>query len=142
MFNFSMSGFDEAFANVAKVGHAINDHFMRDATMSALEPVAEAARSLAPVDSGDLRDSIVVTSEAFSDESAAAFDGRTVFVGPLAAGVAGRAGHRDAYYAGFIELGTVKMRAQPFLAPAWDAEIGNVEAALGVKVGEALFSAV
>lgn len=70
------------------------------------EDVAEAARGNAPVDTGALRDSI--QSQA-SEEGGAE---------PSADIVA------DVPYAAFVEFGTYKDAAQPFLRPALDEVVG------------------
>ncbi|MDE8651875.1 HK97-gp10 family putative phage morphogenesis protein [Novosphingobium album (ex Liu et al. 2023)] len=144
---FDMSGFDEAMSNIRKVGMSLSNEVMSEIAQIALEPVAEDARALAPVDTGALRESIIVTgiaprgSRSRGDEDVL-FDGRTVFVGPLAAGAARRKGHEDTFYAGFVELGTVNMRAQPFLLPAWEANKDHVVVILGDLAGRAILSAV
>lgn len=60
------------------------------------DQVAEDARRLAPVETGELRSSIVVTGNG----------GDTISI----------EAHTD--YAAFVELGTSNMDAQPFLRPA------------------------
>ena len=85
---------------------------------SAAEIVA-LMKSLVPVDSGDLRDSIAWTwGEA---PKGALVLGRTRKSLAAKAGLSLTiyAGGGDAYYARFVEFGTVEMAAQPFFFPAW-----------------------
>lgn len=125
-----LKGVEEALASLRAVVAPVNDQRIGENAAVALEPVAEDARRLAPVDDGDLRDSIVV-SRSLAEPNA--FDGKAVFVGPLMGNV---------FYAGFLELGTVKMRAQPFLAPAVHENRELVFDILGSLVGYDMIGAV
>lgn len=69
---------------------------MEAAQDDAAEKALELARKLAPVDTGFMRDSIVVTKP-----------------GPMS-----RSLRAVARYSYFVEYGTRKMAARPFLAPA------------------------
>lgn len=131
MLQAGFMGIEEAIANVLKIHDVVHSDQMSEGAMKALEPVAVAARDLAPYLSGDLRDSIVV-SKSLPDGSDAEFNGRAVFVGPLTG---------DIFYAGFLELGTVKMRAYPFLAPAVDANEVLVFEILGQETGRMMLEA-
>lgn len=130
MLDLKFTGVDEALANIRKVSAPVNDNRIGENAAAALEPVAEDARRLAPVDHGDLRESIGITASLTEQNQ---FDGRAVFVGPLGANV---------FYAAFIELGTVKMRAQPFLAPAVHENRELVFDVLGSLVGYDMIGAL
>lgn len=119
--SFSMKGIEEAIANIRKVGDAVDEDVMREAAMEALVPVRDTAKSLAPVDKGDLRDGIEIRSSLPGER-----EGDTVYIGPFGP----NAGH-----GWLVELGTVHMRAQPYLAPAFDAEEATVIDILGKNVG-------
>lgn len=69
--------------------------------------VTRRAKELAPVDTGRLRSSIA--NEMGRDDR----------------GLVARIG-TDVHYASFVEFGTRRMRAQPFLRPALDAVKGGV----------------
>ena len=79
---------------------------------AAGEAVADEARAMCPVDTGALRNSIAVS---------AGNDGAEISA--------------DADYAAYVEFGTWKMAAQPFLVPALlnsaDAITAHVAAAIG-----------
>lgn len=74
------------------------------AVLDALEKTGQfvqgEAQGRAPVDTGNLRDHI---------KYAVADDEQAVYIGTTA---------EEVPYAGYVELGTHKMRAQPFLKPA------------------------
>ncbi len=109
MINFNLKGVDEALRKLEMIDEAVSDRSLRADALEILEPIAEDARSLAPVDEGDLRDSIQTT--VFEDGS----------VGVI---IRDWKGH-------FFEFGTVNMRAQPMLLPAWDKHEESLGNAFG-----------
>ena len=76
---------------------------------TGLKKVRDDAKSLAPVDTGELRDSIVVINATKTDSGA----------------VVARADH-----ASYVEFGTTKMAAQPFLFPALESNKAYIERTL------------
>lgn len=83
-------------------------------TASALV-VEGQAKALVPVDTGNLRNSI--THEVNKQEA--------------------RVG-TNVEYAPFVELGTVKMAAQPYLNPALEANKGNIKKIFADAIKEAM----
>lgn len=77
-----------------------------EALERAAAPMAEAARSMAPVDSGALRESIEAKVVVRSDK------GAILELGPT--------GHQRRSLGHILEFGTSKMSARPFLRPALD----------------------
>ena len=77
--------------------------------------MADGARRLCPVDTGDLKASISARSEAAADGAE----------GAVTAGAA---------HAVYVELGTSRMAARPFLLPACQAERGALLAAVARAV--------
>lgn len=67
------------------------------------EDIQRMAKQFAPVRSGKLRDSIKIKVDGLKGE---------VYSGEV---------YSDVSYAGYVENGTRKMRARPFLRPAYDA---------------------
>lgn len=114
MFKLEFSGVDEALEKLRALGReAADEHAMSADGIEALQPVVEDAQRLAPVEEGDLRDSIEAVE--FDDGSVG------VVIGDFK-------GH-------FFEFGTVKMRAQPMLIPAFEANEAVVVDILGGRVG-------
>lgn len=74
---------------------------------AAAEVIAEKARDLVPVDTGFLKSSIKVRNFAHSSQVEA-----------------------RAKYAGYVEFGTWKMKAQPYLRPALRAQLGEIKKAV------------
>jgi len=132
MIEFALSGVEHAISAVRNIGAAVTDDTIKPEAMKALEPVAETARMLVPVLSGDLRESIVVGDHL---QAAPARGGRRsagVYVGVLAG---------QAFHGWFVEAGTVKMAAQPFLAPAFEQHRDEIVDILGKGAGRLILQA-
>jgi len=99
----------------------------RQATAAGAGVVRKAARQGAPVDSGNLQAAVVMKRQRqtrLTEEYIV-----TVRQGKTRDAKAGKAGGKqgkDAFYARFVEFGTVKHQAQPFMRPALE---NNVQAA-------------
>ena len=93
-----------------------------DRLQAAGEIVAAHARTLVPVDTGALRDSIRVT-RLIGDPKR----NIRVYAGNRVQGGSRKRGaERGAFYAHMVEHGTVKMPARPFLRPALNASKGRI----------------
>lgn len=109
---FRLDGVDEALSNLTAIEEAVSDRALQAEGIACLQPVVDDARSLAPVDEGDLRESIEAT--IFEDGS----------VGVI---IRDWKGH-------FFEFGTVHMRASPMLIPAWDANVDKMSNAFADRI--------
>lgn len=89
---------------------------VKPALVQGANEVATAQRSLAPVDTGALRNSIAVTPPGMTSPPYSVPGGGTV-AGPLEALVT--AGNSDVRYAHIQEYGSVKNAAAPFFWPAF-----------------------
>ncbi|GGO90817.1 HK97-gp10 family putative phage morphogenesis protein [Stakelama pacifica] len=107
-----LSGFKELDAALAKFSKSTERALLRRVATRALEPFVTEAKRLAPVASGNLRDSITIgtklTGNARREARRDPPDGVRVF-----AGTADREAVPN-------EFGTVRAPAQPFMRPAWD----------------------
>lgn len=93
----SFEGWGKIEARIAKARQAINEAPAKAGRDWLEQDFKPMAKSLAPVRTGELRDSIDGTVDA---------QGVTVFA--------------SAEHAGFVEHGTTKSPAQPFMQPALD----------------------
>lgn len=84
---------------------------MQSIVLSAAEQVKNSAKSLCPVDTGRLRDSISVNAEGSTAVVSANTD-----------------------YAAYVEFGTSKMPPQPYLVPALIENSGAVLKAIGEMI--------
>ncbi|NVE96068.1 HK97-gp10 family putative phage morphogenesis protein, partial [Altererythrobacter lutimaris] len=110
---FELKGIEQALKNIAALGQSVSDEDLQQVALAALEPVAKDAQSLAPVDEGDLRNSI---------------EPRILEYGTVGVVSGDWKGH-------FFEFGTVNMRAQPMLGPAWHENEDAVIQSFGGRVG-------
>lgn len=114
MISIRFEGGAELAAELARLSTRLSKRLLRDALTEGAEPMRISAgshaarRSPAP----DIADNIVVSTANTDDQAAIA-------MGPA----------RRFYYGLFLENGTVKMGARPFLRPGFD---GNVGRSLGI----------
>ena len=108
-----ISGAAEMDALLKQLAPDVAVNIGRRATRAGAEVIADEARRLVPVDTGELRDSIAVdvpTAKRQRGETVRALVG---FLNPTS----GRA-H-------LTEFGTSKLAARPFMRPAMDAKAGD-----------------
>lgn len=101
----TLEGGDELARQLERLGERIAGRLLTEAAMVAAEVVREEAKQRAPVRTGNLRDHIDVEIAKTQPHKA------EVHVGPT----------KEAFYGMFIEAGTSKMPARPYLRPALDA---------------------
>lgn len=151
----STSGFKELDAALGELPKATARNVLKRTLEKAAEPIAQRARELVPVDSGDLRDSITVSARlknkvGNAEYSAAMRQG----LGKAAAVQALRDARRGAngsfaevyigpavpkgFYGHLVEFGTSRMAAEPFMRPAWDEgqdrALGIIKEELGNEI--------
>lgn len=126
MAKIKIEGFAELeSALVNELPKATARNVLRRAALNAMQPIEERAKQLAPVDDGQLRDSIttkvVRAKRQRGSVKFAASQGVEVHTGPL-----GRKGRPFGGNAAWQEFGTVKQAAQPYMRPAADFETDAV----------------
>lgn len=118
-----ISGFKEMHDALGELKKSTERALLKRVATKALQPFVERARMLAPVDTGYLRDSILVGTKLTRDAKRRAkkdpAQGVRVFAGTAARNGVPR------------EFGTAKIPAHPFMRPAWaatkDIVLNNVE---------------
>jgi HK97 gp10 family phage protein len=95
--------------------------------MAGAEPILDAAKNLAPVDTGLLRSSLKAIKERARKSS------HLVRVQTEDGDYKG-----EAFYASFHEYGTKKMPARPFMRPAFDQNVSNAIDIIGQHIGTAI----
>ena len=128
---YKLRGFAELEkALVEELPKATAKSALRKAAITAMEPVKERAKQLAPVDDGKLRDSIVTKPARAKRQRGsvrfAAASGVEVLTGPT--------GHPEGGNAAWQEFGTVHMPANPFMRPAADFEAEGVIEEMGKQL--------
>ena len=135
----STSGFRELERALAELPKATARNVLRRTLVKAGQPIAEKARDLVPVDSSQLKNSIVVSARIKNKVGNAEFsaamrsglgkeaavramrDARRANQGSFAQMYVGPAVPAG-FYGHLVEFGTSRMAAQPFMRPAWDAK--------------------
>lgn len=116
-----MHGVEEMMRTLKRIQTAVDDHVTTRVALNAAEIVADRARQLAPVDTGRLRDSIGVSLTPPREMSfSIRGEGVRVFIGPAA----------DVIYAPYVEFGTWRQAAHPFMRPALDLTRDEVQQAI------------
>lgn len=114
-----IEGLKEVQAALHELPKATAKNVMRRVLKERGKPIADAAQSRVPVDQGDLKRSIVVSTKLTRRQRGKhkkfGPNDVEVFVGPGA--------HPQAH---MQEFGTSKEPAQPYMRPAWDQERMNV----------------
>lgn len=138
---FSLDGLEELEANLKEIGKANAKNALRKALQDAAQPLLKDMKAYAPKDTGNLEESIIMSSKnKYQNAGKKAY--RNAMVrgdGKQAAAAAARAANRSSSGEGdksfaevFVgptkkapygvpqEFGTFKMPAHPFMRPAWD----------------------
>jgi HK97 gp10 family phage protein len=132
----TLEGFKELDAALADMTKAVAKQVMRRALAKAAEPMAELARGFAPVDSGNLKGSIIVSTKLAGGGAGKQAFGKVMSSGGTrgeavaAARDANRGQSLVEMYVGpgqhpqgiFQEFGTVNHPPQPFMRPAFDQD--------------------
>lgn len=137
-----VDGLKELDAALGELSKSLAKGALRRTLVKAGKPIADRARSLAPIDTGELRDSIAVSTRlsnpAGKSEFAAAMRAGAGVAAATAAlrsarrAAAGEGSTAEVYVgagplpqAHLVEFGSINNTAQPFLRPAWDEKRGE-----------------
>jgi HK97 gp10 family phage protein len=114
----SVEGLREVDAALGDLGKATGRNVMRRVALARLEPMAEEARRLAPVEDTDLRDSIAVSTKLAG--YAKRLNRHSKSEAEAHMGPAGAGGKKAPPQGSLQEFGTNNHPPQPFMRPAWD----------------------
>jgi len=134
-----LTGFKELAAALRELGPRIARNTLRRSVSSAAVVIRNEARAKAPVDTGEMKKDIMIKRERDSkDQMSARY---SVFVrSGKKSRLAGkkRDVNRDSFYWRFVEFGTSKMAAKPFLRPAFEAQKENAVKRIGESLDEGI----
>jgi HK97 gp10 family phage protein len=125
----SIQGLREVDAALGELGKATGRNVMRRVALARLEPMAEEARRLAPVEDTDLRDSIAVSTRLAG--YARRLNKRSKSEAEAHMGPAGAGGKKAPPQGSLQEFGTKNHPPQPFMRPAWDG--GKTDLLTGIR---------
>lgn len=120
------SGHNELLKNMENLSEEVRNRAKKEAIMAAAEVVKEEASRRAPVDTRKLKDSIIIQTVEDNELVTEAK------VGP----------NKKAFYGMFVEYGTRRVKAQPFLRPAFDENQDKIHEVITEKLGQAIAKAV
>lgn len=132
-------GLGELEADLQRLSKALANKAVRDAVMAGARLARDKTRQSAPIRSGKLKKNIVVTRQRGT--SGAAVAGVSV---KRPAGKKRQSSKPESapYYWIFLEFGTSQMNAKPFLRPAWDNNLPQIEDAVRSKLAQAIDQAL
>lgn len=114
-----VDGLRELGERMKGLSEQMNNRIARAATAAGAVVIRNAAQQKAPVDTGNLKKNIIVKRLPKGESSLTSEHIVTVRQGKLTAKQKDK-GLQDAYYGKFVEYGTAKMPARPYLRPAYD----------------------
>lgn len=141
----NLTGFKELADALRSLGPKVARNGLRRAVSAGAAVIRDDARQRAPVATGEMRRDIMIKRERDARGGDTFGAKYSVFVrsgkkSRLAG--KGRNVQKDSYYWKFVEFGTSKMAARPFLRPAFASKRDAAVDAMGQKLGEAIESAV
>jgi len=101
----SVAGLDEILKKLKKLPERVQKNVVTGAIRASAKPILQEAKALVSKDSGTLKKSIAVVKRRSKDKNLIHFS------------IAPRI-KKGGYIAHFLEFGTVKMSAKPFMRPA------------------------
>jgi HK97 gp10 family phage protein len=152
---FSVTGFDELFKKMdllsEEIGKGKTDRIYRNAMAYAMEPVLEDAKSFAPKDTGEMSDRIYmrVHRPMSRDKGSQSFRGEMYIARVTVSSlrddsvqktILNKRGRFQTVYSNkkpvgvSQEFGNARTPAKPFLRPALQMNIDNVQSRLGVSL--------
>lgn len=150
--SMNIIGLDDLKADFERLAKATGERVLRHAAMAGARVARDKARQTAPVRTRKLQKNIVAARARQSETPGGATAGIRVrrpsgkTQRPLKRGV--RPGRRlkteyaAPFYWRFLEHGTSKMRAAPFIRPAWDGNLPQIENAVRSALAQAIDKAV
>lgn len=163
LITIKIQGLREIDAALSELPKATSKAILLRVLKRAGQPIADAAKNFAAEDTGELRNSIQVSSKHINkvgkSEFAAAMKaglGREAAVGALRGARRAAAGQgsfaevfvgpanarnkRDAIKRWVNEYGSVKMSARPYMRPAWDANKGEALRIISTDIGNEIIA--
>ncbi|PLV13075.1 HK97-gp10 family putative phage morphogenesis protein [Pseudomonas guariconensis] len=150
--SLTVLGLGDLQADFEHLAKAAGNKIVRNAVMAGARIARDKARTAAPVRTGKLKKNITATRLKQSDTPGGATAGVRVKSPKGKQSKAlkrrGKKGRTSAteweapFYWKFLELGTSKMQAHPFIRPAWDGSLPEIEKAVSDKLAEGIDNAI
>lgn len=150
--SLTVLGLGDLQADFERLAKAAGNKIVRDAVMAGARVARDKARATTPVRTGKLKKNIAAVRARQSETPGGATAGLRVKKPSgkktKALKRQGKKGRTSAtewdapFYWKFLELGTSKMRAHPFIRPAWDGSLPQIEKAVSDKLAEGIDNAI
>lgn len=134
-----LTGFREMAERLKQLPERVAKNALRRAVAAGAAEVRNQARANAPVDTGEMKRDIQQKRE--KDQRGNFMAKYSIFVrSGKKSRLSGRARdvQKDSFYWKFVEFGTSKMPAQPFLRPAFEAKKEEALRIIGEKLDEGI----
>ncbi|WP_411679850.1 HK97-gp10 family putative phage morphogenesis protein [Clostridium thailandense] len=125
MASIELTGVDEILNKLQQMGANVG-RLENKALKNAAEPVLEDAKANVPVRTGKLKKGLKITNVKKKDGM------KYILVG------VDRGDNSEVFYGKFIEFGTSKMTARPFLQPAYEKNKNKIQKAIAETLKEGL----
>lgn len=138
MADLTFSGFKELAEAMQALPQRVATNALRRSVAAGARVIRDEAKMRAPVDTGEMRRDIKIKRERVAAGLSARY---SVFVlSGKASRIAGKARNVDknSFYWRFIEFGTAKMSAKPFMRPAFEAKKTEAVQKIADSLGEAI----
>jgi len=135
----TLSGFDEIQEGLRSFPARLGESALRKAAVAGARLIRDEAVLLAPEKKGILKRSIIVKH---IDEASDGANHQTYYV-TIRQGIWFKDGKKvnsdDAYYWRFVEYGTAKSAAHPFMRPAFDGRIDAAFDAMRISLSDSVY---
>lgn len=139
--NLDFSGLNDIAKDLEALSKAENNKVLRDATRAGAEVLKEEVIAKAPVRTGKLKRNVVVMTQKARrrGEISSGVHIRGVNPGTGNSDTTMKADNpRNAFYWRFVEMGTSKMPAHPFVRPAFDVRQEEATQAALARMNQAI----
>jgi HK97 gp10 family phage protein len=150
--SLTVVGLGDLQADFERLARSVGNKVVRDAVIAGARVARDKTRQATPIKTGKLKKNIEATRVKQGETPGAATAGVRV---KKAAGKTSKARKRPGkkgqsattdyeapFYWRFLEYGTSKMAAAPFIRPTWDASLAEIEKATADKLAEGIDNAI
>lgn len=148
----SIVGMGDLQADFERLAKSVGNKIVRDAVMAGARVARDKTRQAAKVRTGKLKKNIEATRVKQTETPGAATAGVRVKSPkgkttkarkrPGKKGQTTKAEYEAPFYWRFLEHGTSKMAATPFIRPTWDSNLAEIEKATADKLAEGIDKAI
>jgi HK97 gp10 family phage protein len=150
--SLTVLGLGELEADFERLAKSVGNKIVRDAVIAGARVARDEAKGKVAVRTGNLKKNIIAVRLKQSDTPGSATAGIRVkkptgkqvkaLKRPGKKGRTSKTEYDAPLYWKFLELGTSKMQAHPFIRPAWDGSLPQIEKAVAEKLAEGIDNAI